>query len=206
MPLSLFGSRVFSAANAMTFLVYGALGTVFFFLVLQLQVTSGWSALAAGVSGLPVTLLLMLLSSRAAALSQRIGPRVPMTVGPAICAAGVVLLLRVGEGATWWVVLPGMVVFARGLVLLVSPLTATVLAAAPDRHAGAASGVNNALARIGSLFAVAALPAVVGLSGTDYRDPVLLTAGYQRALVICAALLLVGGAVSWVGLARAERP
>lgn len=202
-PLSLFGSRVFSAANAMTFIVYGALGAVFFVVVLQLQVSAGWSALSAGVAGLPVTLSLMLLSSRAARLSARIGPRVPMTVGPLVCAAGAALLVGVGPGTTWWGVLPGMVVFALGLALLVSPLTATVLAAAPDRYAGVASGINNAVARSGTLLAVAALPAVVGLSGNDYRDPAAMTAGYRASMVLCAALLATGGIVSWFGLGRA---
>ena len=134
-PLGLFGSRIFSAANGMTLLVYGALGGVSLFTVLQLQAV-GWSALQAGLSGLPITVALLLFSSRAAALSARIGPRIPMTVGPLVCAAGALLLVGVGEGATWWTVLPGMTVFALGLALLVSPLTAAVLEAAPDRYAG----------------------------------------------------------------------
>lgn len=102
---------------------------------------------------------------------------------------------------------PGLVVFALGLALLVSPLTAAVLAAAPDDHAGVASGINNAVARAGSLLAVAALPALVGLSGTDYRSPETMTAGYRAAMVICAVLLAGGGVVSWFGLPRpAPRP
>lgn len=205
-PLSLFGSRVFSAANGMTFVVYGALGVVFFILVLQLQATAGWSALAAGVSGLPVTVALMLLSSRAAALSARIGPRIPMALGPIICAVGVLLLVPVGAGAGWMAVLPGMVVFALGLALLVSPLTATVLAAAPDSHAGVASGINNAVARAGSLLAVAALPALVGLSGADYQDPGAMTSGYRLGMLICAGLLALGGVISWFGLRSEESP
>ncbi|GMA20424.1 hypothetical protein GCM10025862_24450 [Arsenicicoccus piscis] len=94
-PLALFGSRVFSAANAMTFLVYGALGAVSLFVVLELQ-AAGWGPLEAGATSLPGTLALMLLSSRAAAVAERIGPRIPMTVGPLACAGGVLLLLRVG--------------------------------------------------------------------------------------------------------------
>ena len=203
-PLRLFRSRVFSAANGMTLLVYGALGGVSLFTVMQLQ-AAGWSALQAGLSGLPITLSLLLLSSRAAALSARIGPRIPMTVGPLVCSAGVLLLLGVAEGATWWDVLPGMTVFALGLALLVSPLTAAVLAAAPDRFAGVASGVNNAVARAGSLLAVAALPALVGLAGDDYLDVTAMTAGYRSAMLWCAALLAAGGVVSWFGLGRAER-
>ncbi|WP_353953842.1 MFS transporter [Knoellia sp. S7-12] len=204
--LSLFGDRVFSAANAMTFVVYGALGVVFFILVLQLQVSAGWSALSAGLTGLPATVALMLLSSRASQLSARIGPRIPMAVGPLVCAVGVLLLLPVGRDATWWTVLPGLVIFALGLALLVSPLTSTVLAAAPDRYAGVASGVNNAVARAGSLLAVAALPALVGLSGDDYQDASAMTSGFRASMVICAALLTVGGVVSWFGLAKTTHP
>lgn len=205
-PPSLFASRVFSAANAMTLLVYGALGSVTLFVVLQLQ-ASGWGALAAGLSGLPITVALLLLSSRAAAFAARIGPRVPMTVGPLVCAAGVLLLLPVGSGsagATWGQVLPGMIVFALGLVTLVSPLTAAVLAAVPERHAGVASGVNNAVARAGSLLAVAALPAAVGLSGDDYLHHEAMTAGYRAAMWWCAGLLATGGAISWFGLRSRE--
>ncbi|HEX6918198.1 MAG TPA: MFS transporter [Phycicoccus sp.] len=200
-PLSLFSSRVFSAANGMTLLVYGALGAVSLFVVLQLQ-AAGWSALAAGLSGLPVTISLLLFSSRAAALSARIGPRIPMTVGPLVCAAGALLLLRVGSDAGWGDVLPGMVVFSLGLAMLVSPLTAAVLAAAPDRYAGVASGVNNAVARAGSLLAVAALPPLVGLAGDDYLDAGAMTAGYRSAMLWCAGLLAAGGVVSWLGVGR----
>ncbi len=200
-PMALFASRVFSAANAMTLLVYGALGAVTFFLVLQLQVSAGWSALAAGLSSLPITVALLLLSPASANLAARLGPRLPMTVGPLLCAAGVTLLASVGEGADYWPdVFPGMVVFSLGLATLVSPLTTAVLAAAPDRHAGVASGVNNAVARAGGLLAVAALPALVGLAGTDYRDPQLLTEGYRTAQLVCAGLLAAAGVVSWLGL------
>ena len=202
-PPSLFGSRVFSAANAMTVLVYGALGGVSLFTVLQLQ-AAGWGALEAGLSGLPITIALLLFSSRAAALSARIGPRIPMTVGPLLCAWGALLLLLIADGATWLRVLPGMVVFSLGLALLVSPLTAAVLAAAPGRYAGAASGVNNAVARAGSLLAVAALPALVGLGGDDYLDLDAMTSGFRGAMLWCAGLLALGGVVSWFGLARQE--
>ncbi|WP_151524758.1 MFS transporter [Serinicoccus kebangsaanensis] len=201
-PLHLFGSRVFSVANGMTVLVYGALGAVFLFVVIQLQVTSGWSATASGLAGLPVTVALLLLSSRAAALADRIGPRLPMTVGPLVCGAGTLLMVGIGEGTGWAGVLPGMVLFALGLALLVSPLTAAVLAAVADRYAGLASGINNAVARTGSLLAVAALPALVGLSGTDYTDPVAFTEGYRWAMLACSALLVGGGVVSWTGLRR----
>lgn len=121
-----------------------------------------------------------------------------MTVGPLFCAAGVLLLSGVDAGDTYALgVLPGVVVFGLGLCLLVAPLTATVLDAAPDRYAGVASGVNNALARTGSLLAVAALPAAVGLSGADYARPGALSGGFRAAMLAAAALLVAGAAVSW---------
>lgn len=205
-PLSLFGSRVFSAANAMTFLVYGALGVVFLILIMQLQVSAGWSPLASGLSGLPVTLAMMLLSSRAAAWSHRIGPRIPMTIGPLISAAGIGMLVPVNASATWLNVLPGVIVFAIGLSLLVSPLTATVLAAAPTQYAGAASGVNNAVARAGSLFAVAAIPPLAGLTGDAYTNPAALTLAFQRSMLACVVLLVLGGLASWFGLRGTQPP
>lgn len=200
-PLELFASRVFTAANLMTFVVYGALGASLFLLVLQLEVTSGYGPTAAGLSALPLTVLMLLLSSRMSALAARTGPRLPMTVGPLLSAAGIAMLSRVDAHASYWVhVFPGMVVFGFGMTTLVAPLTTAVLAAAPDRHSGVASGVNNAVARSGSLLAVAALPAAVGLSGDDYRHPATLTTGFRHAELICVALLVVGGVVSWFGL------
>jgi hypothetical protein len=128
-----------------------------------------------------------------------------MTVGPLVCAAGVLLLLGVGEGSTWWSVLPGMTVFALGLALLVAPLTTAVLAAAPEHFAGVASGLNNAVARAGSLLAVAALPALVRLAGDDYLDLDAMTDGYRAAMLWCAGLLAAGGVVSWFGLSSPAR-
>lgn len=207
MPTALFGSRQFSAANAMTLLVYAALGAVLFFLVLQLQTVTGYGPLKAGLATLPVTVALVLLAARAGQLSARIGPRLPMTVGPLTCSAGVALLTSVGEGSNYWTdVLPGLGVFALGLAALVAPLTATVLAAVPDRNVGIASGINNAVARTGSLLAVAALPTLVGLRGADYRNPVAFADGYQAAMWICAALLLAGGVTSWALIRNSVPP
>jgi EmrB/QacA subfamily drug resistance transporter len=205
MSLHLFSSRVFSVANAMTLLVYGALGAMTFFLTLQLQVSLGYSPLQAGLATLPITLVLLLLSSRAGALATRIGPRPLMSAGPVACGAGTWLLhdLRYGDGY-WLDVLPGLLLFSLGLAALVAPLTTSVLAAAPDRYAGVASGVNNAVARTGSLLAVAALPALVGVSGLDYTQPPVFTAGYSEAMLVCSALLVAGGLVSLVGLAGTE--
>jgi EmrB/QacA subfamily drug resistance transporter len=198
-PPSLFTDRQFTGANLMTLVVYGALGAVMFFLTLQLQTVLGYGPLTAGLATLPMTLLMLFLAAKGGELGARIGPRLPMTVGPVVCAIGVALLTGVGAGSSYLVgVLPGVVVFGLGLCLLVAPLTATVLAAAPDRFAGAASGVNNAVARAGSLLAVAALPAVVGLTGTAYRDAAVFTEAYRTAMWVCAGLLVAGGLVSWV--------
>jgi EmrB/QacA subfamily drug resistance transporter len=198
MPLSLFSSRNFSAANAMTLLVYAALGAVMFFLVIDLQTVNGYGALEAGMATLPITVLMLLLAPRAGELSSRIGPRIPMTVGPLVMAVGVAWLSRLNDHTSYWIgVLPPLCVFGLGLALMVAPLTATVLAAAPDTLAGVASGVNNAVARAGSLLAVAALPVVVGLSGDQYTDPVAFGNAYGKALMVCAALLAAGGLISW---------
>ncbi len=198
LPLGIFADRTFAAANAMTLLVYAALGAMLLFLVLQLQVVAGYRPLPAGLSMLPITVCMVLLAARGGALASRIGPRIPMTVGPLVMAAGTLLLARLDADVNYWFdVLPGITVFGLGLALLVAPLTATVLAAAPDEHAGLASGVNNAIARTGSLLAVAALPLAVGLRGDEYTDPVLFGAAYGAAMVISAGLLVAGGVLSW---------
>jgi EmrB/QacA subfamily drug resistance transporter len=198
LPLELFASRTFSAANAMTLLVYAALGAVLFFLVIDVQTVLGYGALEAGLATLPITVLMLLFASRGGALGTRIGPRIPMTVGPLVMAVGVAWLSFVDDGTSYWLgVLPPLCVFALGLALMVAPLTATVLGAAPADRAGLASGVNNAVARAGSLFAVAALPVVVGLSGTEYDDAHAFSNAYMQAMWLCAGLLAAGGVVSW---------
>jgi EmrB/QacA subfamily drug resistance transporter len=195
LPLGIFSSRVFTATNLVTFAVYGALGGVFLFLVLALQVVSGWSPLQAGSALIPMTVLLLLLSSRMGALASRIGPRLPMTVGPLLSAAAALLLAWGIDQDTSYVVdvLPGVTLFGLGMSFTVAPLTATVMAAAPGRHAGVASGVNNAVARVAGLLAVAVLPLLVGLNGAAYADPELLLPAYRSAMMICAGLLAAGG-------------
>ncbi|KRE94234.1 MFS transporter [Nocardioides sp. Soil774] len=207
-PLELFADRTFSAANAMTLLVYAALGAILFFLVLQLQTVGGYGALGAGLSTLPITVCMLFLAARGGALGERIGPRIPMTFGPVVMAAGTLGLLAVGPDVVWWRdVAPGLTVFGLGLALMVAPLTATVLAAAPDEVTGTASGINNAVARAGSLLAVAALPMAVGLAGDDYRDPARFDTAYGSALTACAVLLVLGGVISWLTIpARLRAP
>ena len=196
-PPDLFTNRTFAVANVLTFVVYAALSGVMMLFVLQLQVSLGYSPTISGISGLPITILLLLLSARAGKLAQRFGPRWFLVSGPFVIALGMILLTRVGPGASYLgTVFPAITVFGLGLVLVVAPVTATVLAAAPDRHAGVASGVNNAVARTGGLLAVAVLPAVAGLTGTSYADPVALTSGWRTAMWVCAALCVVGGFVA----------
>lgn len=199
-PLSLFGSAQFTGANLVTLAVYTGLGGALFLLALQLQVSLGYSALAAGLSFLPFTVIMLLLSGRIGALSQRIGPRLPMTVGPITAGVGLVLLVRVVPGASYALgVLPGLLVFALGMALTVAPLTSTVLASVTEEHVGAASGANNAISRVASLLAVAVLPLAVGLDGTGGGP---LGPGFARAMVVSGALCMLGGVVAFFTVRR----
>ena len=199
LPLDIFASRLFRATNAVTFAIYAAFGGVFFWLVLQLQVVAGFSPVAAGLSLLPVTGLLLLLSARMGALAQRIGPRIPMTLGPLLCAVGVAGLTRIGAGSSYLGdVLPPVLLYGLGLSLTVAPLTSTTLAAAPEQHAGLASGVNNAVARVAGLLCVAVLPLVASLGGAAYHDPVRLEPAFRTAMWVCAGLLVAGAILAAV--------
>ncbi|MCX4091851.1 MFS transporter [Nocardia sp. alder85J] len=197
LPVQVFRSRQFTAVNAVTFVVYGAMGVVFFLLVLALQVVSGFSPIVAGTAMLPVTVIMLALSAPAGALAQRIGPRIPMTVGLVVAAAGMLLMLRVGRTSSYFgTVLPAVAVFGLGLSAMVAPLTATVLASADPRHAGIASGVNNAVARAAGLLAVAAIPPLAGLGGEAYTDPALFASGLHRSLLFCAVAMLAGAVLT----------
>jgi EmrB/QacA subfamily drug resistance transporter len=199
MPLGIFRSRQFSAANLVTFVVYAALGGVFFLLVSFLQISLGYSPIAAGSASLPVTLMMLLLSARSGALAQRIGPRIPLTVGPLVIAAGLLLMSRINPGDSYVAsVLPGVIVFGLGLTLVVAPVTATVLAAADFRHSGIASGVNNAVARVAGLLAVAVLPLIAGLGGHRFYDPSAMTHGFHVGMISCAVLSAFGGILAWL--------
>jgi EmrB/QacA subfamily drug resistance transporter len=197
-PLGIF-SRQFSAANLVTFVVYAALGGVFFLLVAFLQISMGYSPIAAGAASLPETLLMLLLSERAGALAQRIGPRLPLTIGPLLVAAGMLLMTQINPGDGYvQSVLPAVVVFGLGVTLVASPITATVLAAAGESHSGVASGVNNAVARVASLLAVAILPLIAGLTGDRFYVPSDMTHGFHVAMIASAGLAAVGGVVAWL--------
>jgi EmrB/QacA subfamily drug resistance transporter len=186
-PPALFANPVFSAANVATLLIYGPLSVVFLVLVLQLQTVAGFSPVAAGTALLPLTVIMFLFSARVGALAGRIGPRLPMTIGPLVSACGLLL---------------AMIVFGAGMTLTVSPLTATVLDAAPDRFAGSASGVNNAVARAAGLLAVAIIPGIAGIAGGSYNDPIALDAGFRTSVLISAGLVVAAAVVSFIFIRR----
>jgi len=196
LPLELFRSRQFDAANLVTFIVYGALGGTFFLLPVVLQGVVGFSPIQSGASLLPITLLMFLLSARAGRLSQRIGPRLPMTLGPIVAGGGLALLTRIQPGSSYLQdIFPGILVFGLGLSLTVAPLTATVLAAVGEEHAGKASAINNDVARVAGLLAVAILPQVAGI--TAYMDVAVLTQGFHLAMLITSGMCVLGGLVAF---------
>jgi EmrB/QacA subfamily drug resistance transporter len=197
MPLDVFASRQFTVINIITFLVYGAFGGLLFLLVLQLQVVSGFTPLRAGAALLPVTVLMLALSARAGSLAQRFGPRWLLTAGITGVTIGMALMTRIGPAASYLSdVFPAVVIFGLGLSLTVAPLTATVLASADVRHAGVASGVNNAVARAAGLIAVAALPTAVGLGAASYHQPARFNHGFDLASTICAVVLLIAAVLA----------
>lgn len=195
LPLGIFGSKQFTGANLTTLAVYTGLGGATFLVVLELQLALGYSALEAGTALLPITVIMLALSSRSGALAQRIGPRIPMTVGPMVIAIGLLLLSFVGPGSSYVrSIFPALVVFGLGLAATVAPLTSAVLAAVDDHHLGVGSGVNNAFARVAGLLSVALLPALVHL---DLSSGSALDAGYPAALRLAAGLCIAGGVVAW---------
>jgi EmrB/QacA subfamily drug resistance transporter len=203
LALTIFRSGQFSATNAVTLAMYAAIGVVFFLLSFTLQRVLGYSPLRAGVATLPITALMLAGSARAGALAQRIGPRIPMSLGPAIMGLGLLLMVRVQPGRSYWdALLPAILVFGVGLSLTVSPLTATALATADARHAGVASGVNNAVARTGGLLAVAAIPLVAGFNPRKAVSPHTLLVGFHRSMLAAAVLLATASALAWLTIRR----
>ncbi|MFJ4321946.1 MFS transporter [Streptomyces tricolor] len=198
LPPDIFASRQFTAVNLVTLCVYAAFGGFFFLTALQLQVVAGYSPPAAGTALLPTTALMLLFSAGSGALADRTGPRLPLTVGPLLCAAAMLLMLRVGRDADYLTdVLPALLVMGAGMVTLVAPLTAAVLASVDTARAGLASGINNAAARAAGLVAVAALPLLAGMGPEAYRSPAAFDAAFDRAMPICAGALLLGSAVAF---------
>jgi len=197
LPLHVFASRQFSAANLVTFVVYAALGGVLFLFPTVLQEVSGYSPLASGAAFLPVTVVMLLLSSRSGALAARIGPRLQMSVGPVVIAAGLLLFARVnGSGNYLTEVLPAVLVFGLGLAINVAPLTSTAMSSVPADHSGVASAVNNDVARAAGLIAVAVIPVAAGITGDSYLHAAALAHGFRNAVFIAAAACVVGGLIA----------
>ncbi|GAB3615772.1 MFS transporter [Okibacterium endophyticum] len=193
MPLGLYRVRNFSAGNAATLFIYAALGFGFFVLVIYLQQVAGWTAFFAGLATLPPTIVMLLLSSRVGALAGRFGPRLFMTVGPIVAGGGFLMMLTVGTVVDyWWQVLPGLVVFGLGLSITVAPLTSAILGSINPANAGIGSAINNAVARIAGLIAIACATLIVG--------DVLDIDGFSRAMVATALMLFAGGVISWFGI------
>jgi EmrB/QacA subfamily drug resistance transporter len=174
LPLELFRRRNFAVGNVETFAMYGGLSIVFFLLVLYLQGVAGFSALEAGSASVPVTLVMFFLAARFGRLADRYGPRAFMGAGPIVSAAGLALMLRLDEDVNYWSdLLPALLVFALGLSIVVAPLTATVLSDADEHNAGIASAVNNAIARVAGLVAIAAIGGLVAAQYGSRLDDAL---------------------------------
>lgn len=185
--LELFRSRNFTGANLMTFAMYGALAGFMFALVIYMQTQLGYTAIKAGLSLLPVSLLLLLFSSRVGKLAQKLGPRLFLTAGPLIAALGIFLLIDYQAGDSYlWFLLPRVILFAIGLTLLVAPLTTTVMTSVKDSNSGIASGINNAISRIAGLVVIALL----GIAGTGNS--------YRFSMVLCSVLALAAGLISFI--------
>ena len=211
LPLSLFRSRNFSAGNLATFAIYGGLGASTFVITIFLQQAAGFSAVAAGAATMPVTIVMWLLSKRFGALSTRYGPRLFMGVGPLIAAAALVWWATIDTSVEYWTgLLPAVLLFGLGLSVTVAPLTSAILEAPPQELAGAASGVNNAVARVASLIAIAVVGAIVA-AVYDGSGAALSTASqasvdaYRAGMLAAAALVALGGVISLAAVTNPRR-
>lgn len=195
LPLGIFGVRNFWTGNLATFFVYAALSLNGFVVGVYLQQGAGLSATFAGLASLPTTLALIALSSVVGGWVNRFGPRLFMTVGPLVMAAGSLMLLAVRADFDYWTqVLPGLVVFGLGLGVTVSPLTSTILGAIGGERSGIASATNNAVSRIAGLVVIAILAVIIG--GALDLD------GFHRAALVTALLMAAGAVVSFLGIRR----
>lgn len=194
LPLSLFRSHSFSGLNLMTFLLYGALGALLLVLPFVLIEYDHYSASQAGAALLPLPVVIALASSTMGRLAGKLGPRLPLTAGPIIVAAGFMLAMRIGGGSYWTTTLPAMLVIAIGMAVAVAPLTTAVLSSVDAAHSGVASGFNSAVARAGGLFTTALLAAVLGAQGAALLD------AFHVAALACAvtALASAGCAYRWI--------
>jgi EmrB/QacA subfamily drug resistance transporter len=206
--LDLFAQRNFSIGNLETLTMYAGLSALFFFLVIFVQQVAGYSALKAGLTTLPSTAVMFLLSRRFGALADRYGPRLFMGLGPLVAAGGILLLLRTGTDTSYFGdLLPALVVFGLGLSMTVAPLTATVLADADEGDAGIASAINNDIARVAGLVGISVIGVVAAstLNGDAFVANSQSVRAFHDALVICAALLVAGGLMAAIGIVNPRR-
>jgi EmrB/QacA subfamily drug resistance transporter len=207
LPPAIFAPAQFRAANAVTFVVNGALGGFAFVFIPALEIVAGYSPVVAGSALVPVTAVTVLLSGSSGRLAQRIGPRPPLVAGCLACAVASMLAVRIGPHAGYWtVVFPLAVLFGLGLAALLPPLTASAMNSAPDSLAGLASGVNNAVARVAGLLWIAALPPLTGLTGAAYTDPARFQSSFTQISWICAAAFVGAAALSATFITRSARP
>jgi EmrB/QacA subfamily drug resistance transporter len=208
LKLELFTRRNFAVGNLETLSMYAGLSILFFFLTIYLQEVAGYSALRSGLTTLPVTLVMFALSRRMGALADKLGPRLFMGAGPLVAAGGILLLARVGREVSYLTdLLPGLLLFAVGLSMTVSPLTATVLADADENDAGIASAVNNQVARVAGLIGVSVIGVVVAgtLVGGTFAPNDASVHAFRMAMVVCAVLVGAGGVVGAIGIVNPKR-
>jgi EmrB/QacA subfamily drug resistance transporter len=205
LPVAIFRSAPFVAANLVTFFVYGAFGAFSLVFTVALETISGYSPVKAGSTLLPITITTLLLSGRSGQLAARIGPRLQVTAGAFLCAVGDLLAMRVAADTGYWTtVIPLECVFGLGIATMVAPLMSAALAAAPVDHAGVASAVTNAIARASGLLWIAALPPIAGLTGASYASAAAFRGGYQEICLMCAASLALGGTIAALALGRRQ--
>ncbi|MFL5962108.1 MAG: DHA2 family efflux MFS transporter permease subunit [Gaiellaceae bacterium] len=208
LKLELFTHRNFAVGNVETLCMYAGLSILFFFLTIYLQEVAGYSALKSGLTTLPVTLVMFMLSRWFGALADRYGPRLFMGAGPMIAAAGILLLARVGRHVSYATdLLPALLVFTVGLSMTVSPLTATVLADVDESDAGIASAINNQVARVAGLIGVSVIGVVVAgtLVGGTFAVNEASVRAFHMAMVVCAVLVAAGGVVGAIGIVDPRR-
>ena len=194
-PLDLFGNRCFTSLNLMTFLLYGAFGGAMLLIPFTLIEAGGYSPIEAGMSLLPLSVMLGAGSPMMGKLAERIGPRWPLTFGPVIVGAGLVLATRIASDQAYWThAFPAILVMSIGMTLAVAPLTSTVLASVDRHQTGMASGLNSALSRLGGLIVVALLGAVLAAKGEALLGP------FARALIIMGLVAALGGLAAFFGL------
>jgi MFS family permease len=199
MPLALFEGRCFSGLNLLTFLLYGAFSAAMRLIPYVLIISGGYSPVQAGLAMLPLPILMASASPTMGSLAARLGPRIPLTVGPLIVGMGMLLARLIGEDSSYWTgAFPTILVMALGMTIAVAPLTSSVLGSVEEQHVAMASGFNSAVARTGGLIATALLGAVLASEGTE------LFTGFHAAMFVSAAVAALAGVVGLTMLGGAK--